>query len=44
MKYYCEYCDSDFDDNGPYEMADGNYYCQDCMERTIVKAELLEDY
>lgn len=35
MKYYCECCDRDVDDFGPYEMSDGNYCCQDCMEGTV---------
>lgn len=42
MKYYCELCDQEVDDLGPYEMANGEYCCQDCMENAwlIPKEEL----
>ena len=42
MKYYCEFCDRDVDDNGPYEMNDGDYCCQDCMEDMMIDAERRE--
>jgi len=41
MKYHCDNCDRDVDDNGPYEMKDENYCCQDCMENNIDRAERL---
>lgn len=31
-KYYCEQCEKEVDDNGPYETSHGEYECQDCME------------
>jgi len=39
MKYYCEYCDRDVDDQGPYETSDGEYCCQDCMEGAQARAD-----
>jgi len=39
MKYYCEFCQKEFDDNGPYERADGDYWCQNCMEGQIENIE-----
>ena len=41
MKYYCEICDRDVDDNGPYELTNSDYCCQDCMEESIARAERL---
>ena len=38
-KYYCENCDRDIDDLGPYEMSDGEYCCQSCMEGALEIAE-----
>jgi len=43
MKYYCETCNKNVDDNGPYEMSNGDYCCQDCLENGISMAEALYD-
>lgn len=42
MKYYCENCDRDVDDNGPYETPSGDYICQDCMEKSLSRYESYE--
>jgi len=36
-KYYCYSCEREVDDRGPYEKADGDYCCQDCMEGNYEK-------
>ena len=43
MKYYCEVCDRDVDDQGPYEKTDGDYFCQGCMEEGVMRGEALYD-
>jgi len=35
MSYICDKCFQEKEDNGPYEMSDGNYCCQDCLEDAI---------
>jgi len=43
MFYYCENCDRDRNDNGPYETQNGDYICQDCMERVIAREETMRE-
>ncbi len=46
VKYVCENCSqniTDPDDQGPYEMSNGEYCCQDCMEGGQYAAELAHD-
>lgn len=43
MKYYCEVCEKEVDDQGPYEMSSGDYCCQDCMEYCEAKYETMKD-
>ena len=43
MKYDCEQCEKSVDDNGPYELSNGEYCCQECMERGEAKAEAAYD-
>jgi len=43
INYCCEQCCNDVDDNGPYERPDGEHMCQDCMEKGIIKADLIEE-
>ena len=44
MFYYCENCDRDRNDSGPYEMWNGDYICQDCMERQVAREEAMREY
>jgi len=39
-KYYCEQCEKNVHDNGPYERSDGEYECQECMESQECSREL----
>ena len=43
MKYTCDQCDKEVDDNGPYERSDGEYECQDCMENVNEGYENMKD-
>jgi hypothetical protein len=43
MKYECDQCEKEVDDQGPYETSDGNYMCQECMEQSQAKAEAAYD-
>lgn len=43
MKYTCDQCHKEVDDNGPYERADGEYECQGCMESRYDKPNLWSD-
>jgi hypothetical protein len=43
MKYECEQCQKVVDDNGPYERSDGEYQCQECMERSEMSLEIASD-
>jgi len=40
MRYICEQCEKEADDSGPYERSDGEYECQECMERGECSREL----
>ena len=44
MKYYCERCDRDVDDNGPYEDRNGDFHCQGCMEDIMSREIDIDDY
>ena len=43
MEYYCEKCEKEVNDNGPYERSNGEYYCQDCMEDKVARDEAAYD-
>jgi transposase-like protein len=38
--YTCDQCEQERSDNGPYERSDGEYECQDCMEKAQSGREL----
>ena len=39
IQYYCENCDRNVCDMGPYETDKGDYVCQECMENALERTE-----